>query len=625
MLSLAILGHHTGLPDRSEARASLLSADKDSTACAKELLKTLDWSEDRLVLPAWASSNIECELLVRMLFSCLVDADYLDTEAHFEGRRRQSGSGSASLKAMAQNLSQHLASLNPVQSKINSHRASILKSSLDSASFKPGFFSLQVPTGGGKTFSGLAFALNHAEAHGMDRVIAAIPYTSIIDQTASIYKGIFGEENVLEHHSGLESKDESEDCGPLEARRRLLCENWDAPLIVTTTVQLFESLHSNRPSRCRRLHNISRSVIILDEVQALPTELLGPILEILKSLVSHYGCTVVFCTATLPDFGELIPSLRESVRPIVPDFLSHYQAMRRVRFEASGLSMDHSGVSDEIQNSRSVLAVFNSRKDAAKTFQFCREKELGGLKHLSSLMNGHHRRKVIREVKDELRDGQDVRLISTQVVEAGVDLSFPLVLRAMGPLDRIIQAAGRCNREGEEESGVCKVFELLGGSSPKGSYGAATQVTRTLIEEFGGNLDHPDVVAQYSRELFRHTETGTLNSKDRGDVLRLRSEFEFRQVAAIFRMIDQDTVPVLPAKYPFYSVMQLLDGWDRSPGSWLRKIAPFTVSVYRHELAMMVKDGLIEEHESGLHLYSGVYDESLGLTKEFSDPAELVV
>ncbi|MFQ3588538.1 MAG: CRISPR-associated helicase Cas3' [Fimbriimonadaceae bacterium] len=563
-------------------------------------------------------------MLIRILFSTLVDADYLDTERHFKKDKGALRSRYPSLNEYRDRLDRHLEGFRGASGPINERRRAILASCRAAADSPTGFFDLQVPTGGGKTLSGLAFALDHALRNGLRRVVVAIPYTSIIDQTADVYASIFGAENILEHHSAVETEEEDENPGPAELRRRLATENWDCPLVVTTTVQLFDSLHSNRPSRCRKLHRLAKSVIVLDEVQTLPNECVGPCLNMLKELAHHYGSSVVFSTATMPDFSVIDPEVPERRTALVPDFAEHFEAMRRVRFECLPTPISHEELSEALDHRSQVLAVLNSRKDALEAARRCRRGD--DLFLLSTLLCGHHRKHVIDDVRRRLVEGRPVRLVSTQVVEAGVDLDFPVVYRAIGPLDRIAQAAGRCNREGRlQEGGRCVVFRLQQGREPLGSYRTATRCAQTVIDEFGPVFDQPEIMARYFRDVFRYTETGSLDKPgDRADVLKLRSELAFAKVAEAFRIIDEKTFPAVVEQYPNADVPDILATWETSPHGWHRRIANFTVPLPHYDRDRLLKNGALRPHPSGLYVYSGPYDDTFGLADLPTNPDSLI-
>jgi CRISPR-associated endonuclease/helicase Cas3 len=361
------------------------------------------------------------ELFVRVLFSALVDADYLDTERHFAPERSVAREWKVDMEALWTRFLADQARLTGVDpSPVNQIRHEIYEQCVRAAVQPPGVYSLTVPTGGGKTRSAMAFALLHAIRHAFDRIIVAIPYTSIIEQTADVYRGIFGDAPVLEHHSGIDP--ERADDGARPDWARLASENWDAPIVVTTTVQVFESLFSDRPSRCRRLHNIARSVIILDEVQTLPPNLLAPILDVLKDLVAHYHVTVVLCTATQPALTEspFTPQLRgfQRVQEITADAARYFAQLRRVRYERPGELWSWSQVAAVMRQEPQALAVVNTKRDALALLDVLGDS--GGL-HLSTLLCGAHRRDVLRDVRGRLARGEPCRLVSTQVIEAGVD------------------------------------------------------------------------------------------------------------------------------------------------------------------------------------------------------------
>lgn len=625
----AILGHHAGMPDRAGAQRMLESADPRSVESALALLEQL--GPHRAAQPV-QRDKLGSEMLLRMGFSCLVDADFLDTEQHFEPDRPQARGSFPSISEYRAALDEHLSRFAGSTGAVNRVRSEVLSACRSAASQPQGAFRLTVPTGGGKTLSGLAFGLNHAEAHEMDRVIFAIPYTSIIDQTAAVYAEAVGPDNILEHHSAIDADINEHDQGERELRRRLSAENWDCPLIVTTTVQLFESLLHNKPSRCRKLHNIVNSVIILDEVQALPPKTLGPVLDVLQELVSHYGCSVVFCTATQLDYSTVDSRLLEDAVEIVPDYPTHFQALRRVEYQVEKETWPMARLVEALVEEPQVLAVFNTRKDARRVAQAVREQARasnghdGDTFHLSTLMCLHHRRNVLAEVRRRLLAGEPIRLVSTQVVEAGVDVDFPLVFRDVGPLDRIIQVAGRCNREGHLDGlGRCVVFELEDAGRPQGPYRTAIDVTRPILSRYGSGLEAREALAEYSRDLFSFTETGSLTSpNDRAAVQKLRENFDFASVASTFRLIEDDTTPLIVEAYPDADVPALVASWESRPSGWFRRVSPYTVNVYAHDLRRLQKDGLVRPHDSGAWIYTGPYDPTFGLTPDLPDPADLI-
>lgn len=616
---LAVAGHHTGIPDQSRRSSIQQNADPQTVRAARDYIRSLGGLP---TIPTELITRLKpdpflTELTLRMVFSCLVDADWLDTEAFGDPSRSGLRGNPTSVTWLKARLDDKLAKFVGLQGNVNEVRAQILSACRAAASQPPGVFSLTVPTGGGKTFAGLAFALDHAVQYGKRRVIVAIPYTSITDQTAMEYRKVFDEENVLEHHSAIEFE-EGEEPTPDEIKRRLATENWDHPLIVTTTVQLFESLLSNQPGRCRKLHNLANSVLILDETQALPEQHLGPILNLLDVMVRNFGVTVVLSTATPPDYSGVDSSLTEQIREIVPKYEDHYERLRRVHFAFPSEDWSHDRVAEELRQHRQALVIVNARKDAVKIARAVGD--LDGLFHLSTLMCGHHRQRVLREVRKRLDEKLPVRLVSTQVVEAGVDLDFPRVFRAAGPLDRIVQAAGRCNREGTQpEPGLCTVFRLAGGGGPRGAYQTGTALTPPILSEFGQDITLPLATKRYTRMLYDRVATGT--DAQRGGVQSARSLLEFETVANTFRMIDQDTVPVVIETYPEVDVAALIAEWETRPKGWHRRISPFVVNLYSKDAENRPD---IRVHPSGARIYSGPYDLLLGLSRENPDPSDLV-
>ncbi|WP_457636827.1 CRISPR-associated helicase Cas3', partial [Oceanithermus sp.] len=509
-LPLPVLGHHSQLKEPGTAGQDLREAKDSGDRQVREVAQFLQTLSPQLPAANFPSplTKTETDTFLRFLFSALIDADRLDTEAHFDPGTAALRKGYPSIDDLWRLLRQDQERLirQAPQTAVNCVRREVYEASLAAAEQPPGFFRLTVPTGGGKTRSGLAFALKHAVLHGLRRVVVAIPYTSIIDQTADVYRQIFeplGGDAVLEHHSALEPP-ESETPSPQQLHQRLATENWDHPLIVTTTVQLFESLFANRPSKVRKLHNLARSVILIDEVQTLPPDLLRPTLDALRQLVERFGATVVFSTATQPAFelSEHVPEFENvKVVEIVPGYEQYFTTLRRVQYEHKNDPLSWSEVANEIKAAHQVMVVLNTRKDALALLD-----ELAGepnVFHLSTLLCGAHRREVLAEVRHRLAGGEPVKLVSTQVVEAGVDLDFPEVWRAVGPLDRIVQAAGRCNREGRRERGRVVIFDPAEGAVPPGAYRSGLGVAQVLLRLSGPEALHqPDIFREYFGRLF---------------------------------------------------------------------------------------------------------------------------
>ena len=629
-LACLLAGHHGGLPSHSNLRDRIEKKSNDSN-----IQNVLRQAEKLLTLPERPplpslKSLTQAELFLRLLFSALVDADYLDTEAHFNPGRSGLRFQSFDLAVLAESFWKEQANLSGHdQSPVNLARHEIYQACLAAAAWEPGVFRLTVPTGGGKTLSGMAFALRHALKYQKHRIIVAIPYTSIIDQTAQIYRGIFGAEAVLEHHSAVAEPEEEEDYLRYQWAR-LAAENWDAPIIVTTTVQLFESLFSNRPSACRKLHNVAQSIIILDEVQTLPTGLLAPILEVVQQLVDHYGVTVALSTATQPSLADsgspYLKGLRGEIREIVPDPARYFQALKRVSYDCPGEAWSWERVAREMAAEKQCLAVVNTKKDALALLDALNDPEA---LHLSTLLCMDHRRNVMKEIKKRLDPERPMpcRVVATQVVEAGVDLDFPVVLRAMGPLDRIVQAAGRCNREGRLSQGRVIIFQPLEGQVPPGDYRAGHDIARAMLSRASVDLHSPGIYEGYFRQLYQAVNT------DKHGINELRQRLDFPEVAARFKLIEDATAPLV-VRYPKNDskVDKLLQRLQ-NPGALLggearkllRQLQPYLVNVRRGPLAHYQQLGLVRELPLGLWEWQGNYHPVRGLHDAALDPESLVI
>jgi CRISPR-associated endonuclease/helicase Cas3 len=528
-LAFAIAGHHTGLSNIMISGKNMPIPLKERIRSAgkalKEVLLNTPHEIQKETLPELPSflqkvnnsdsdENIRnMEFWIRFIYSTLVDADRLNSEAFDQPDNALLRGHYEKLSDLIEHLECYIGgirvSLSDVDLKrpINRIRGEVLERCRETAKCLPGIFSLTVPTGGGKTLSGMAFALHHAVDNALRRVIIVIPYTSIIEQNADEYRKALGKENVIEHHASLDFEKLKIASGvDMLQKHELATENWDAPIIVTTTVQFFESLFSNKPSRCRKLHNIAHSVIVLDEVQTLPTGFLLSILDGLKELVAHYGCSVVLSTATPPALVAR-PRFTEgitSIQPIVPKIT----LPQRVEYswpDPDSQPVQWSDLAKELIEHTQVLAIVHKRADArmlAQELQSLLCSENTPIYHLSALMCPAHRTKKLEQIRKSLSSGTLCRVVSTQLIEAGVDIDFPVLYRALGGLDSIVQAAGRCNREGKLPIGHMKIFRAPS-LPPVGTPRKALAVTESLLCEYGNlDLTNPDIFEDYFRHLY---------------------------------------------------------------------------------------------------------------------------
>jgi CRISPR-associated endonuclease/helicase Cas3 len=627
LLAHNVAGHHGGLANQSGENGlrDRISRKKEDERIGRVLEQVRPLVEEhapalhRDQLPDFlqeAEGRDEArrryDFWLRMLHSALVDADCLDTERHFDPERfaaRETEDSISDLWAQfEENQRALMAEAEP--SVVNRRRRDVYEAAVDAAEQPPGVFSMTVPTGGGKTRSAVGFGLRHAQIHDKNRVIVALPYTSIIEQNADVYREIFGEQVVLEHHSAVRAEAVPGDEAPPERWRRLAAQNWNAPVVVTTTVQLLESLFTNHNGRLRKLHRLANSVVVLDEVQTLPPRLMNATLDGLRELKAHYGTSILLCTATQPALTER-PGLPEGLderTEVVPDPAGLYDDLRRVEYDVQvDAPWTWTEVADDLMAHRQAMAVLNTKDDAAAVLD-----ELPAdpsILHLSTRLCGAHRRRVLAEVRCRLQDDEPIRLVATQVVEAGVDLSFPRVLRALGPLDSIIQAAGRCNREGERDVGEVTVFEPVEGGTPPGAYRTGRDIARQLFRNDPElDLHDPTVPRRYFRQLYGSREL------DKADVQSLRAEFQFEQVADEYRLIEDDTTPVVVEYGDGWSILDdVVETAEHTEfvrrADW-RRLQPYTVSLYEHALEEAMRKGNAHELVPDLDLWrwDGGYD-----------------
>lgn len=661
-LAFTIAGHHTGLAnpiDSSCGPTPLRKVVKSNTPILDAVSSTaIDWIDGAQIplFPDWLQLAVETmdaqarmrrlAFFTRMLFSALVDADRLKTAifyAHAEGRNTDHELLQyESLVTLRDRLDAHIdqktsgADLTPV----NRLRADVLGACRAAALKSPGVFALTVPTGGGKTLSGMSFALRHAVNHELDRVIVVIPYTSIIEQNAKRYREAFSsdgvtpdERNILEHHSAIDEQKRREENSEQELRRQTAAENWDAPIVITTTVQFFESLFSNHPSRCRKLHQIARSVIILDEVQTLPPALLLPILEALQELVAGYSCSVVLSTATPPALEER-PSLPQGLTKVEhiipePEQLFAAPAARRVNVEWRIDSVTtYEQLALEIASEPQVLAIVHRRQDARELCELLPEE---GRFHLSALMCPAHRLERVQAIETCLAEGKQCRVISTQLIEAGVDIDFPIVYRALAGLDSLAQSAGRCDREGllTELAGkpAGRFIIFLAPTDPPGeTLKKAMQTTKMLfnLQDSDPRLaDGLDVLNPNHALLFFEHFYAT-NRLDEKQILRELSGLNFATVAEKFQMIaDQGMRSIV---VPWGEGRERAERYRIKPDrETARALQPFLVQVNRQYFDVVAARGLIEVSDDSIGLPTslfadGWYSHKFGLASDPDTP-----
>lgn len=628
ILAYCIAGHHAGLPDWTDPFGQSGLTDRltkltDSIAAAPdEILATVTPSFPALDFSKKSKAEVAFQIsfFVRVLFSCLVDADFLATEAFMDKQRSVlRKTNYPTLDTMGRHLEQHLVELAAQgdPGEVASCRQEILAACRRSATKPPGLFSLSVPTGGGKTLSSLAFALDHIIAnpeHGFERVIYAIPFTSIIEQTANVFRDVFDDlntETVLEHHSNLDPDQET-------VQQRLLAENWDAPLIVTTNAQFFESLFAAKPSRCRKLHRLVKSVIILDEAQTLPVELLKPCLSALQTLANDYGCTIVLCTATQPaityrdDFSIGLNDVEE----MIPDHENLYHRMQRVEARYIGVVSDEE-LTRRLKDHDQFLTIVNTRRHAAELFSSIREQtptlEQDGLFHLSTMMCGSHRAEVIQTIRQRLSQNLPCKVVSTQLIEAGVDVDFPVVYRALSGLDSIAQAAGRCNREGKRPKGHIYVFQPPHIKLP-GLLKSTAASAQEILPDFDDFLSLEAIQSYFELHYWKQSDIWDHHNILGQFIDPIKQVYQFRKAAQLFRMIEDKAQTVIA---PFGKTgRELIDSlMDKNPPDRTirRRLQRYTVPVYENIFNGLVGKDIEIRHEAyAVLLNESMYDAQLG-------------
>lgn len=641
ILAYCIAGHHTGLPDYGgkadmEGDGTLLARlDKSQLEDYSAYKTEIDPAD--LHLPERLSirpiknykgkntPEFSLSFLTRMVYSALVDADFQETETYMRGGEKPRG-GYASIEELSQAFNRFLQKFDNPAGELNRKRTETLKACIAQSSEKPGFFTLTVPTGGGKTYTSMGFALNHAAAHGLKRIIYVIPFTSIIEQNAAEFKSCLGEENVLEHHANFDWEQTRRAGGELAddqttsayAKLKLAAENWDIPIVVTTNVQFFESLYANRSSRCRKLHNLAKSVIIFDEAQMLPLEYMEPCMNAVQELVQNYGASAVFCTATQPSLERFLAP-NTLVRELAPDPQELFDFYRRVQVKNKGKLPDDD-LLEELKLQSQVLCIVNTRKHAKGLFDNLSGLAGEGCFHLSTLMCPAHRKETLSTIRERLANGELCRVVSTQVMEAGIDVDFPVGYRSLAGLDSIIQAAGRVNREGKRESGELHVFEPETPFIKKTPtfVKQGTAVSESVLREHSTDPVSIAAINAYFRMLY------TLKDEDAFDAKKILPcfekgtgglNFDFKTAAEKFKLIDTNTVPVIiPYNEEARRLIEELK-YTLYPATTLRKLQLYTVNIYEREFENLQSKGVIETYYEKYEVLSNLnfYDEQTGL------------
>jgi len=653
---LAVQGHHGGLTSRDSFRCwwDDLNGNRGGAArrsSARQALAPLlpelfDHSIPVTLPPHVDLDNpVDVEFFLRMVFSALVDADVLDTRMHCLDLDGPEVAQPPRLGELWERFSLRRMELftDRRASELDAVRHDLFESCVAAGSRQPGIYRHTAPTGSGKTLAVMGFSLRHAVQHGKQRIIVAVPFTTITEQNAEVYRRLLdperGDPVVLEHHSNVDASRNGH-------WARVAAENWDSPVVITTTVQLFESLFGRRCSRSRKVHRLANAVIVLDEVQALPHDLLPVVVDGLRRLTEHYGATVLLASATQPEVQELTALRDVSVHDVLPDARPLYDRLRRVRYDwwlqpRPTLAQ----VAQRAANTRSALVVVNTVADARRTYR-----ELAAyapndalVRHLSTAMCPAHRRAVLGEVSAAQAAGRPCLVASTQLVEAGVDVDFPAVFRAMAPADSLQQAAGRANREGRlgREGGLCVVFDPADGGQPS-SYRTAVEVTRRHFGDGRADPDDLDRLRRYYTHLYAALQVE--GPRGRAAVVNVaRADWDFeavadgpldfargrRDVAYAFRLISDDMVPLVVG-YGDEHLQETVASWlerlreqvrTGQPPEFalLRRLQPYIVAVRRRTRDRPEVDALCAPVLTDLAEWRGGYDDALGIELTLPD------
>ena len=623
-----IAGHHSGLQDYGNVAADQAG---DSTFCGRikkgikeQYLEKCDVKAvdipDIEDMEVPSRDKFKISLRTKMLYSCLVDADYLDTERFMNGGTLRGGYDSMEL--LLDKLYEYIEPWKNPTSELNKLRCEILNTCIDSGKKAKGIYTLTVPTGGGKTVASLAFALKHAVRHGMKRIIYVIPYTSIIEQNAKVFRDILGDNNVLEHHSGVQYE-LTENASQEQQRKAYAAENWDMPIIVTTSVQLFESVFASKSSKCRKLHNLANSVVIFDEAQMIPISHLKPCTAVIASLADQFNSTIVLCTATQPALDDLLKEFaaQHEINELCPDKDKMFEAFRRVSYKKIG-KIDDTQLADELNRNKQVLCIVNSRKAAQNIYS---KIDKTGSYHLSTLMVPEHRRKILKNVRLLLKNGEVCRVISTSLIEAGVDVDFPKVYRELAGLDSIVQAAGRCNREGRRtaDNSIVTIFERM--ELPPKLFRIAIGAANEAMED-----DREPGMQETINRYFNSLRSLNGDAIDKEEIIKAfrdgisGCDFPYKTVADKFRFIDSNAYTVyVPYDEEADKLINKIKSGECTKDIF-RRLGRYSISVYEEHFRALyntgalltAKDVEVLDESSAILNDMTLYTEEMGLSLE---------
>lgn len=636
--SIVIDGHHKGLPNASAWKSDTEPFKRGDVLEQQDIIKAFlqdaevtETDINNLDLPTFTEVS-QREVFIRYLFSVLTDSDWLSTEEHFDEDKFNARIGAAlPVEMMIDKLEDEFSKKSKV-GEINILRNIARDQVMHNAAMPCGFYSLALPTGMGKTLTSIAWALRHAKKHALKRIIIVLPYINIIDQTAQTLKDIFGEEWVLEHHSNYnednsENREESESCSPLKKRKELACENWDYPIVVTTTVQFFESLFSNRASKCRKIHNIAESVIIFDEVQTLPKDIILPTLTMLKDIQWVMKTSFLFCTATQPAFEQRQGfNGIDNIHPLIKDVTGLYEKTKRVKYHLLNnlTPIDNSSLLEAVSKTcNSALVIFNTKKAALEFYGTVRALGAWEMKyHLSTSMCPAHRKEVIKNIRDDLDAKGKILVVSTQLIEAGVDFDFPVVFRAMAPLEAIIQSAGRCNREGKlgEMGGSVFLFKLQDSSMPDKTYAACAGYAEEFIKQDIKRLHDHNIFNEYYAQVIR-----LYVDPDRFNINEVRNKFNFKTVNDSYRIISNTAEGLYIYNYNEESrqLLHSLEHKEFLSKDDYRKMQAYTVQAYKYFI--LKNSEMCKTMPQGFMVWYGNYDTTTGISLTPIEADKLVV